>query len=325
MNSYNKTYLGQISKERGFVRDNLEKVMRLCEILRYFSQSPLLSESLVLKGGTAINLTVFQLPRLSVDIDLDLAQNCSRNEMIEAREKVNREILAYMTNEGYGLKPGSKTPHTLDSWVFGYTNAGGNPDNIKIEINYRDRCHVMPIEKRKVSIDFLGDIMVNTLSPIELFASKLNALLSRAAVRDIYDVYGMIKANLFASEEEKTLLRKILVFYIAVGSSCKAEDVSLEFTGFKHIESLSFNQVRSQLLPVLSRAEKFDFVQAREEIMAFLRDFLLFSAEEQLFIKHFNNREYRPEILFDDNEISNRVATHPMALWKCRPKKLPIR
>ncbi|WP_337390356.1 nucleotidyl transferase AbiEii/AbiGii toxin family protein [Segatella sp.] len=33
-----------------------------------------MSKSLVQKGGTAINLTVFQLPRLSVDIDLDTVQ-----------------------------------------------------------------------------------------------------------------------------------------------------------------------------------------------------------------------------------------------------------
>ena len=51
MNSYNKTYLDQISQEKGFVRDNLEKVIRLAEILRYINQSPLLQKSLVLKGG----------------------------------------------------------------------------------------------------------------------------------------------------------------------------------------------------------------------------------------------------------------------------------
>ena len=54
MNSYNKQALDIIAKEQGFIRDNLEKVMRLVEILNYFHHSPLLSKSLVLKGGTAI-------------------------------------------------------------------------------------------------------------------------------------------------------------------------------------------------------------------------------------------------------------------------------
>lgn len=114
MNSYNKIYLEKIAKEKGFVRDNLEKVMRLSEILQYFNQNEFLHDSLVLKGGTAINLTVFQMPQLSVDIDLDFAKNCSREEMIKARKNINDEILAYMSNEGYALKPGSKSPHTLD-------------------------------------------------------------------------------------------------------------------------------------------------------------------------------------------------------------------
>ena len=60
MNSYNKQALDIIAKEQGFIRDNLEKMMRLVEILNYFHDSPLLSKSLVLKGGTAINLTVFR-------------------------------------------------------------------------------------------------------------------------------------------------------------------------------------------------------------------------------------------------------------------------
>ena len=99
MNSYNKTYLDQIAQEKGFVRDNLEKVIRLAEILRYINQSPLLQKSLLLKGGTAINLTVFRMPRLSVDIDLDFAQNCNKEEMIDTRQKINNELKAYMSNE----------------------------------------------------------------------------------------------------------------------------------------------------------------------------------------------------------------------------------
>jgi predicted nucleotidyltransferase component of viral defense system len=44
-----------------------------------------LFEHLALKGGTAINLTIFNLPRLSVDIDLDYTQNVDREEMLKSR------------------------------------------------------------------------------------------------------------------------------------------------------------------------------------------------------------------------------------------------
>lgn len=320
MNSYNKSYLDKLAQENGFVRDNLEKVMRLVDILRYFHQNELLGKFLVLKGGTAINLTAFQMPRLSVDIDLDFSQNCSKEDMLKMREVLNSEILSYMSGEGYSLKPRSKNPHTLDSWIFGYINSGGNQDNIKIEINYSDRCHVLPMDERHISIELFGDIVINVLNPIELFASKLNALFNRVAVRDIYDIYNMVRLNLFAKDNDKELLRKSLVFYIAVGSSCRAEEVSLKFEQLNKIDELTYPQVRDYLVPVLRRTDTFDFQVAKHKVSDFLKEFLVFSDEEYQFIEHFNQRDYRPDILFKDSDIVNRIASHPMALWKCRNK-----
>lgn len=321
MNSYNKLYLEKTAKENGFVRDNLEKTMRLTMILNYFHNSILLSHSLVLKGGTAVNLTIFQMPRLSVDIDLDFTHDCSKEEMLKMRVMINKEILSYMNSEGYSIRPNSKRPHTLDSWVFGYNNAGGNHDTIKIEINYSDRCHVLPIEERNINIEIFGNIVVNVLNPIELFASKINALLSRVAVRDIYDVYNMIEAKLFVEKHEKELLRKTLVFYLAVGSNCKAEEVSLDFSQFNQIKELNYHQIRDSLYPVLRKNDKFDFNVAKNEVVNFLKEFLSFTDDERLFIKYFNKREYRPEVLFSNTDIVERIKSHPMALWKCRPKE----
>lgn len=319
MNSYNKNDLDELAIKTGFLRDQLEKVIRLSDVLRCFREHDLLRNSLVLKGGTAINLTIFRMPRLSVDIDLDYCKDVSKEEMFDDRKYIYKAIESIMTPMSYMLNPRTKSPHTIDSLVYEYRNAVGNRDVIKIEINYSDRCHVLPIQEQTVSIDILGNITVKTLSPIELFASKIKALTSRAAVRDIYDVYGMIKANLFSSEGEKDLLRKIFVFYNAVGSSCKAEEVTLNFEKFNHIEGLEFHQVRDYLLPVLRKSEKFDFNSAKDEVIKFLNEFLVFSSEERLFIEHFNHRTYRPDILFKDNQIVERIANHPMALWKCRP------
>lgn len=71
MSKYDIIYLGKKAEELGFVRDTLEKVTRLADVLEYLNTNPILKESLALKGGTAINLTIFNLPRLSVDIDMD--------------------------------------------------------------------------------------------------------------------------------------------------------------------------------------------------------------------------------------------------------------
>lgn len=64
-----------MAKEMGFVRDTLEKVCRLVDVLKFMEGDELLAESIALKGGTAINLTIFDLPRLSVNIDLDYCRS----------------------------------------------------------------------------------------------------------------------------------------------------------------------------------------------------------------------------------------------------------
>lgn len=316
MNSYNKQALDILAKEQGFIRDNLEKVMRLVEILNYFHNSNLLSKSLVLKGGTAINFTVFQLPRLSVDIDLDFSIDCDRESMLTFRQDINQEIFRYMESEEYKLAPSSKSPHTLDSWVFNYTNAVGNNDGIKIEINYSDRCHILPTIEASVSIPFLNDVKVCSLSPIELFATKINALIGRSAARDIYDVYNMIEHHIFYTKEELTLLRKATIFYLTVGSSRKSDNTPIEFSSFPQIDKIRFPQIRSQLLPVLRHSEYFDFEKAKTKVKNFLSDLLVLTDKEKEYVVRFNNRSYHPELLFDDKVIIERIQKHPMALWK---------
>ena len=85
---FDRISLGRQSKELGFVRDTFEKVCRLADVLSFMESDALLSGSLALKGGTAINLTIFDLPRLSVDIDMDFSKNVSREIMLLERERV---------------------------------------------------------------------------------------------------------------------------------------------------------------------------------------------------------------------------------------------
>ena len=90
-----KKELNRIAKERGFVRDTLEKVCRLTDILAFMNAHPLMKERLALKSGTAINLTVFNLPRLSVDIDLDYSVDIDRTGMIEVRKIISQDLLKH--------------------------------------------------------------------------------------------------------------------------------------------------------------------------------------------------------------------------------------
>jgi predicted nucleotidyltransferase component of viral defense system len=99
MMQFNRIALGRQAKELGFVRDTLEKVYRLADALSFMEKDEILSETLALKGGTAINLTIFDLPRLSVDIDLDYVGKLPRDEMLSRREIMER-IHKYMSAAG---------------------------------------------------------------------------------------------------------------------------------------------------------------------------------------------------------------------------------
>ena len=80
---YNKTEIGRIAQQHGFVRDTFEKVLHLNDVLNYLNEEEYLRDHLLLKGGTAINLAVFNLPRLSVDIDMDYTPNDTKEEIVE--------------------------------------------------------------------------------------------------------------------------------------------------------------------------------------------------------------------------------------------------
>lgn len=250
----------------------------------------------------------------------NLEKVIDRESMLSVRKEVNGEILRYMESEGYRLATGSKNPHSLDSWVFHYTNAAGNNDGIKIEINYSDRCHILPAIEAHVSIPFLNDVEVRSLSPVELFATKINALIGRCAVRDVYDVYNMVEHRLFANVEEQTLLRKATVFYLTVGSSRKDNSTPTEFADFPQIDKIRFPQIRSQLLPVLRRTDHFDFEKAKAEVKDFLNCLLVLTDSEKEYVRGFNNSEYLPELLFEDNAVVDRIKFHPMALWKTKSR-----
>ena len=56
--------------------------------LEFLNTQEYICEHLLLKGGTAINLTVFILPRLSVDIDLDFIPNLTREETANERARL---------------------------------------------------------------------------------------------------------------------------------------------------------------------------------------------------------------------------------------------
>lgn len=316
---FNLSEIDKLATELNFIRDNVEKVIRLGDILKFINNEPILSQNLVLKGGTAINLLIMPVPRLSVDIDLDFTEDCDRPTMLRQRKSITTILQSYLFSNGYRLMPRSKSPFSVDSWIFQYTNTIGNLDNIKVEINYSMRCHLLPTENRFIQLPIYADVSVRTLSLVELYASKIKALLERGAARDLFDVHNMIQSNLI-TDSQKQLLRKCVVFYAVVGGNAEPSD---EFS-MQAIEYLQFKQIRATLFPVLKKGTFYDLEAVKKNVCAYLKDLMVLSDAERLFIKQFIAGEYKPELLFDEMEIVERVRNHPMAIWKTRQDRAPF-
>ena len=311
MPTFDKAVLTEQARRLGFLTAPFEKMTRLTEILRFMNEAEELRESLAIKGGTAINLTVFNLPRLSVDIDLDFTVNLSREETRKRRDKISELLGLYMAAEGYAKHKKSKSTHILDSFVYSYTNAAGNSDNIKVEINYSLRSHALPtVEITTQTAEVFVPFTVRTLSPFEIFASKIVALSDRAAPRDLYDLNNMVCFGLF-DEPDIIILRKCAVFYTAVAGEVTEQGIS-----FERINEITPYKVKTDLLPMIRNVEKFDLQSVRDRVFAFLNEWIALTEEESAFLKHFAAGSYEPQLLFDDGEIINRIENHPMALWR---------
>ena len=311
MPMYDKIALGRKAQELGFTRDAYEKMSRLTKILQFLNTEQELAPLLALKGGTAINLMVFNLPRLSVDIDLDFTENLTREDTRERRNRVNELLGRYMAAEGYTLRDKSKQTHALDSFVYSYTNAAGNPDNIKVEINYMLRCHALStVEIAPQTAEAFAAFPIRTLAPVEIFASKIVALSSRAAARDLFDLNNMVYFGLF-DESDRILLRKCSVLYLAI-----AGDTAARGFNFTKMSEITARTIKTDLSPMIRNAERFDFAAAKERVTAFLSGLMILTDKEAAFLQRFSKGHYEPQLLFDDRDIIDRIANHPMAAWR---------
>lgn len=312
MPQYNRRELDARAREYGFNRDTFEKVLRLRSILEFLNTQKYMCEHLLLKGGTAINLTVFNLPRLSVDIDLDFIPNLTREETANERERLTEILKGYMSEQGYSLSDASRFSHSLDAFHYNYVNAAGNRDMIKIEINYSLRTHVLSSENRVFITDAFGEpIKVRTVAAMEIFAEKTNALISRAAARDLYDFCNMADMELFSGEGD--IFRKCIIFYATIST----KDVNKDFDT-SAIDSLVFSKIKSDLFPVLAAKDKFDLEGKKQQAKEYIEALMKPTEAEMDYMERFIAKEYKPELLFEDTEIVERLRNHPMALWKCK-------
>jgi len=299
----------------GFSPDTLDKVIRLIDLLNAIRSHPFLKDRMVLKGGTALNLFVFNLPRLSVDIDLNYVGSADRKVMLAEREKVEQAIIAVCGRAGFTLR---RMPHAHagGKWRLGYSNALDRNANLEIDVIFTLRVPLWPIQIRdSYTVGSHRARNIPVLDVHELAAGKLSALFTRQASRDLFDVHALLGRN----DLDRDKLRLGFIVY----GACSRRDwrtVSAEDIGYNPKE------LQRQLVPVLSR----DVVPTGEDTHRWIEQLvhecrervglvLPFEDREREFLLRVNEQgEIAPELLTGDDELAARIRQHPQLQWKVK-------
>lgn len=165
-----------------------------------------------------------------------------------------------------------------------YTNKAGNIDRIKVEINFMEHIPVFEIAEQKISIFDIPEFKVRTYRLEELFATKLRALFTRSAPRDMFDIYILLKSG-FKFDERA--LKKCFVFYF-----CLTQDFrKLDMESIGGIDSL---EIKKFLLPLMEKGKRIDMDEISKKVNEFVSRML-------------EHMRYNPQL-----------KEHPMIEWRLK-------
>lgn len=127
--------------------DVLEKVIRLLDFLETLNGHPFLKGRLALRGGTALNLFFSDIPRLSIDIDLNYIGAEDREVMVSERPKLYGAIEAVCQREGFAIRRFPEE-HAGGKWSLRYPSVLGQGGNLEVDVNFMFRIPLWPVVLR---------------------------------------------------------------------------------------------------------------------------------------------------------------------------------
>lgn len=300
----------------GFSAETLEKVFRLLELLDGIRAHPLLQERLALKGGTALNLFMFDVPRLSVDIDLNYL-GADRETMLAELPQVQQAVAAVCGRQGIAVKRVPKD-HAGGKWRLTYDSPlGGGQGRLELDLNFMLRTPLWQPHRRDsrpVGSRQARGILV--LDDHELAAGKLAALMVRSASRDLFDARALLRrCQLGQIDQEK--LRVGFVVYGGISRkdwrTIVVDDITAEPLA---IERELVPMLRTEIAPARAEIAAWTktLVSECRDLMSVL---LPLTDSEREFLDRLNDLgEIRPDLLTNSGRLRDVIRVHPGLSWK---------
>ena len=184
-----------------------EQVDLLLLVLPHVAKEP----ALALKGGTAINLFVRDMPRLSVDIDLTYLPFDNRIVALENISKALGRIRDRLETTFPGIRVTiNPQSNGHEAKLFCQLKGVG----IKIEVNTTMRGYICSPRLLQltdaVQNEFGKFAAIHVVSHGELFGGKICAALDRQHPRDLFDIYHLLKNEGLTEEIRLGFLASLL-------------------------------------------------------------------------------------------------------------------
>ena len=297
----------------GFRPDVLETAVQLLRVLGALTQHPALRGKLALKGGTALNLFVFDAPRLSVDIDLNYVGTQRLSEMQNERPGLEAALEAVFRREDFVIGR-TRRGHAGGSWSLRYPSAGGQYGRLDVDINFMYRVPLWPITtSNSTALGRWRAAEIPIVDLHELVAGKLVALLARSRARDVFD-------SRLIFELEGLDRERLRLAFVVYGATVRRDwrTVSLADVGFEATE------LTSQLFPTLHRGS----LPRAEDASMYgatlvaacrrgLEAVLPLRAAETEFLDHLLDKgKVEPALLTTDTDLQDRIGSQPLLAWK---------
>lgn len=309
MNGFpDRRYFARIATESGFRAGPLGTVFRLADLLGRIDDR--FGNEFLLRGGTALNLLHLDVPRLSVDIDLDFVGTPDAEEAQRRRPELLAELEALARSVGYDAVQ-ERASYAMAHLRLAYVDAEDRPAFLKLDVNFLDRVPVLPPDRLPVRHPFADDLPpseMQTLVLAELAAAKTIALVRRALARDLFDVAML--AALAGIEDE--LLRTVLVVRGAGYPSPSPADYSARV-----VDQVRPVRWRSEVMALVRRPIPVTFEVAKQRAVGFLGRAAVLSDGHREFLQALELGELHPEFL-PGGQFEDRVSVNPALLWRLR-------
>lgn len=226
-----------------------------------------------LKGGTAINFFVCDMPRLSVDIDLTYLPV---NEREAALEGISKSLLSVSGKIGKMFPDSQVTLQKIRSSnsLKGLIVRRGDA-TIKIEPNLILRGFIFAPQVRSLSKKaqdlFETAVTMKILSDAELYGGKICAALDRQHPRDLFDVKTLLDSGRF---DEQT--RKAFIVHLISHPRPMVELLNPSFIDIRAIYEKDFRDM------MLEKVEYEELVETRNRLVDLIVNSL--TPEEKKFV-----------------------------------------